>query len=364
MNIEPLLQIMVEMNASDLFFSVGAPVNAKVEGTLHAITESRLEPGSVKLLGYSLINDEQQAEFEAEMELNFAVSVEKIGRFRVNLYRQRGEVSMVVRHIKTDIPSIEELSLPAVLHDLVMAPRGLILVVGATGSGKSTTLATMIDHRNQTQSGHILTIEDPIEFIHNHGKSIVDQREVGSDTLSYGHALKNAMREAPDLIMMGEIRDKDTMQHAISYAETGHLCMATLHANNSYQTLERVINFFPEQMGAQLLDDLSLNLRAVVCMRLLKGVDGKRIPAVEVLLNTPHVSKIIQDGEIDKLKGVLDESKDKGMSSFDNAVYKLYTEGRVSLEEALHNANSQSNLKMRIRLGGEGMGKRLDDVTF
>jgi twitching motility protein PilU len=355
---------MVDMNASDLFFSVGAPVNAKVEGLLRPVTEARLQPGSVKMLAYGIMSEAQIKEFESELEMNMAFSASGIGRFRVNVFKQRGETGMVVRHIKTDIPSIAELKLPSILNELVMESRGLVLVVGSSGSGKSTTLASMIDHRNRNKAGHILTIEDPIEFLHEHKKSIIDQREVGMDTKSYAHALRNAMREAPDLILIGEIRDMETMQQAIAYAETGHLCMATLHSTNAYLTLERILNFFPDSAHRQLYEDLSLNLRGIVSQRLLMGKDGKRLPAVEVMLNTPYISELIKRGEVEKVNKAMEKSEDRGMKSFDQAVYDLYVEGRVTTDEALKNANSPGNVKMRIRLDHGDQDTGFDELEL
>ena len=355
---------MVDKNASDLFFSTGAPVNIKIEGKTAPVGHNSLEPGVVKKLAYSLMNDEQIRQFEATMEMNLAISVQNIGRFRVNIYRQRGEHAMVIRYIKSTIPSLEELNLLPILKKLVMEPRGLILVVGATGSGKTTTLASMIDYRNRQQTGHILTIEDPLEFIHKNINSIVDQREVGIDTLSYGNALKNAMRESPDVILIGEIRDHETMQHAMSYAETGHLCLSTLHANNASQTLDRILNFFPETAHNQLLIDLSLNLRAIISQRLILGVDGKRVPALEILLNSPYMSELIQKGEISKLTELMEQTTEQGMQSFDQALYDLHQAGKVDLEEALRNANSRNNLALRIHLSATGQVSTPDGMSF
>jgi len=360
MDIFPYLKLMMDKNASDLFFSTGSTVNIKIEGVTMPINQHKLEPGQVKQIAYSVMNDQQKKTFEAEMEMNLALAVKDIGRFRINVYRQRGEVAMVVRYIKSIIPSIEQLHLPAILRDLVMAPRGMVLLVGSTGSGKSTTLASMIDYRNSNSTGHILTIEDPIEYIHNHKKSVVDQREVGLDTLSYSNALKNAMREAPDVILIGEIRDRETMQHAIAYAETGHLCLSTLHANNAYQTMERIINFFPESSHEQLLKDLALNLRGVVAQRLLIGSDGKRIPACEILLNTPYISELIEKGEIEKIHDLMEKSGDSGMQTFDQAIFARYKGKEVSLDEALDNAESRNNLQIMIRLAG---GLSEDDLA-
>jgi len=284
MEIVPYLKLMVQKNGSDLFFSTGAPPNLKAEGRTMPIGDTPMAPGMVRNLAYSIMSDDQVSEFERTMEGNLAISIQGLGRFRVNVFRQRGDAAMVIRYIKGQIPSIEELNLPQTLKNLIMESRGLILVVGSTGSGKSTTLASMLDHRNQNSTGHILTIEDPVEFLHTHKKSVVDQREVGLDTLSYEVALKNAMREAPDVILIGEIRDRQTMQHAIAYAETGHLCLSTLHANNANQALDRIVNFFPDSAHHQLFMDLSLNLKAVVSQRLIKSKDGKRIPAVEIML--------------------------------------------------------------------------------
>ncbi|MCU0755665.1 MAG: PilT/PilU family type 4a pilus ATPase, partial [Xanthomonadales bacterium] len=303
-----------------------------------------------RAMAYSIMSDKQQKEFEATMEMNLAVGLPDVGRFRVNVYRQRGNIAIVVRYITNDIPALEKLNLPEKLKEIIMLPRGLVLVVGSTGSGKSTALASMIDFRNINRTGHILTIEEPIEFLHKHKKSIVDQREVGIDTISYENALKNAMREAPDVILIGEIRDRETMHHAIAYAETGHLCLATLHANNANQTLDRILNFFPESARHQLLIDLSLNLQAVLSLRLIKGTDGKRVPAVELLLKTPYVADLIEKGEVDQLKEAMKQGLNQGMLTFDESLYQLYTAGRITLNDALDNANSRTDLALRIRL--------------
>ncbi len=354
MDIVPYLKLMVQKNGSDLFFSTGAPPNLKAEGHTMPIGDTPMAPGMVRKLAYSIMNDEQVKEYERTMEGNLAISISGLGRFRVNVFRQRGDVAMVIRYIKGNIPSIEELNLPQILKELIMEPRGLVLVVGSTGSGKSTTLASMIDHRNNNMTGHILTIEDPVEFLHTHKKSVVDQREVGLDTISYEMALKNAMREAPDVILIGEIRDRQTMQHAIAYAETGHLCLSTLHANNANQALDRIINFFPDSAHHQLYMDLSLNLRAVVSQRLIKSTDGQRVPAVEIMLLSTFVAELIQKGDIHAVKEAMEQGTERGMQTFDQALYKLYKDGKISLENALGNADSRNNLSLRIRLDESG----------
>jgi len=350
MDITPFLKLMAEKEASDLFFSVGAPPNIKIKGATLPLSEKLLQPGEVKKLAYTIISDAQQAEFEGTMELNFAINLEGVGRYRVNLYRQRGEVSMVIRYIKSKIPKLEELNLPPVLKKLVMAPRGLILVVGATGSGKSTTLASMIDYRNEQKAGHILTIEDPVEFVYEHKKAVVDQREVGLDTLSYTNALKNAMREAPDVILIGEIRDRETMQHAIAYAETGHLCLSTLHANNANQAIDRIINFFPDSAQHQLLIDLSLNLKSVISQRLLPSTDNKLVPAIEILIQSAYISSLIEKRDIEEIKQAIEKSREEGMQTFDQSLYDLYKQGKITRELALQHADSSNNLSIKINL--------------
>ena len=351
MDIGQMLNFMVQKNASDLFLSVGAPPCLRVDGESSLLEQSPLSQSDLHTLAYSVMNDRQQREFEATMEMNLAFGLPEIGRFRVSVYRQRGAIAMAVRYITSTIPTLEALHLPAKLKELVMLPRGLVLVVGAAGSGKSTTLASMIDYRNSAHTGHILTIEDPIEYVHQHKKSVVDQREIGLDTLDYASALKNAMRQAPDAILIGEIRDAATMQHAIAYAETGHLCLSTLHANNANQALERIVNFFPENTHRQLLMDLALNLRAVISLRLLRATDGKRVPAVELLLQTPYIAELIQKGAIDKIKEVMAKERDLDMQTFDDALHNLYASGKISAEEALEHADSRSDLSLRIRLG-------------
>jgi len=354
MDIIPFFKLMVERSASDLFFSVGAPPHMKVEGVTAAIGKAPIKSQQMIEIAKSIMNDAQQKEFEATMELNMAISVEGVGRYRVNMYRQRGEVAMVVRYIKGNIPSIEDLHLPPVLKKIVMEPRGLVLVVGATSSGKSTTLASMIDYRNSHYCGHILTIEDPIEYLHQHKKSIIDQREVGIDTQTYDNALKNAMREAPDVILIGEIRDQSTMKHAIAYAETGHLCLATLHANNANQTMDRVLNFFPEEARLPLLLDLSLNLRAIISLRLIPSLNQQQVPAVEILLSTPYISDLIEKGKIDEIKEVMTKSTEQGMQTFDGALFDLYKAGKISKENAIQYADSKNNVGLKIRLTEEG----------
>ncbi len=351
MDMTPYLKLMAEKDASDMFFCTGTEPQIKIDGVIRPVGTKKLEPGDVTGMADGLMTAEQAKEFERTLELNFAVPLSGVGRFRVNLFRQRGEVSIVIRYINSVIPRIDEMNLPVILTDIVMEKRGLVLVVGATGSGKSTTLAAMIGHRNRYSNSHILTIEDPLEFIHNHERSIVQQREVGIDTLTYENALKNALREAPDVILIGEIRDMETMKHAIAYAETGHLCLATLHSTNANQTLDRILNFFPEVGHRQLLMDLSLNLRAIVSQRLLNTLDGGRIPAVEVMLNTPYIQELILKGSIGEIKEAMKESTDDGSMTFDQAILKLYRDKKITLEEALSHADSKNDLNLAIRMG-------------
>ncbi|WP_395789830.1 PilT/PilU family type 4a pilus ATPase [Aquimonas sp.] len=354
MDIGYFLKLMTEKNASDMFLTTGAPVNIKVEGKLYPLGNTGLPAGMVKKIAYSLMDEGQVPAFERDLELNMAIAVKDAGRFRINVFKQRGEVGMVIRAIKSEIPTVDQLKLPQVLKDLVMEARGLILVVGSTGSGKSTSLAAMIDHRNSSSSGHILTIEDPIEFLHRHKKSIVNQREVGLDTHAFANALKNAMREAPDVILIGEILDATTMESAIAFAETGHLCLATLHSNNADQTLERILNFFPESAHKNVLMNLALNLKAVISQRLVTGVDGKRLPAVEILINTPLIRDMVRRGQVHEIKDAMERSLEEGMQTFDQSLYRLYKEGKIELEEALRKADSRDGLSLKIRLSDGG----------
>lgn len=360
MDITPFFQLMVDRGASDLFFTVGAPPNIKIEGKLSPIGQSKVSSQQISEIASSLMTDEQRKEFEATMELNMAISIAGCGRFRINMFRQRGEIGIVIRYIKEEIPKLETLGLPLVLQQIIMELRGLVLVVGATSSGKSTTLASMIDYRNENHRGHILTIEDPIEYLHKHKKSIVDQREVGMDTLSYENALINAMREAPDVILIGEIRNRDTMKQAIAYAETGHLCLSTLHANNANQTMDRIINFFPDEAKHQLLLDLSLNLKAIISLRLIPGLSAKRVPAVEVLINSPYISDLIEKGKVEEIKEVMGKSREQGMQTFDQALFDLFKEGAISKENAIRYADSKNNVGLQIRLTEQG--KTVNDI--
>jgi twitching motility protein PilU len=351
MDITPYLKLMVEKEASDLFLTTDSPVKVKMEGKASSVGKTILTGELTKAAAYGIMNDKQIAEFEDRMECDFAIPLGDQARFRVNVFRQRGEVGMVLRRIPNEIPTIAQLGVPDILQELIMNKRGLILMVGATGSGKSTTLAAMINHRNENMAGHILTIEDPVEFSHPNLKAIVNQREVGVDTQSYANALKASLREAPDVILIGEIRDRTTMEAALELANTGHLAISTLHANNANQAMERVINMFPQDMHKQLFMDLSLNIRAVVSQRLVLGVDGKRIAAIEILVNTPHIQELILKGDIDELKVAMAESGQRGMQTFDTALFNLYKDGRIELEEALNNADSRTNLENKISFG-------------
>jgi twitching motility protein PilU len=348
MVLTPLFKLMAEKQASDMFFTAGSPIQIKIQGEVMPINAQVLDPTAAKKMAYECMTPEQIQSFEAELEINFSLIESGVGSFRVNVFRQRGAVAMVIRHIKVMIPTVEELRLPPVLKDVVMEKRGLIMVVGSTGSGKSSTLASMINHRNQAKSGHILTIEDPIEFMYRHAKSIVNQREVGIDTRSYTNALVNAMREAPDVILIGECRDRETFQAALAYAQTGHLCLTTVHANNSYYALNRVINFFPHEARNSLLMDLSVSLRAVISQRLVRDLKGKLCPAAEILLNTKHIQELIKGGDIDQIKDAMEQSLAPGCQTFEQALYGLYTQGIISIDEALSNADSATNLSWLI----------------
>ncbi len=350
MDIGYFLKLMREKNASDMFLTTGAPVYIKIEGKLYPMGNTGMPTGMVKKIAASLMDEASFNKFELELEHNMAISLKESGRFRINCFKQRGEIGMVIRAIKSEIPSIEQLQLPLILKDIINEPRGLVLVTGSTGSGKSTAMAAMINHRNDTQTGHILTIEDPIEFLHKHKKSIVNQREVGLDTHAFHNALRNAMREAPDVILIGEILDTTTMEAAIAFAETGHLCLATLHSNNADQTLDRILNFFPETAHKNVLMNLALNLKAVISLRLVIDKDGRRLPATEVLINTPFVRDLIRRGEVHEIKDAMDKSLEEGMHTFDQSLFKLYKSGKIELEEALRNADSRDGLSLKIRL--------------
>ena len=350
MGFKDLLVMLIEKEGSDLFLTTGAPPNIKAHGKLMRVGDKDLPPGAVKQIAYQIMNEQQIADFEKNPEMNLAIQEKGVGRFRVNIFQQRGELGIVARHIKTEIPSADSLGLPQILKQLVMQKRGIILFVGGTGSGKSTSLASLIDHRNKNADGHIITIEDPVEFIHRHQKSLVNQREIGMDTHSYEEALKNTLRQAPDVILIGEIRTRETMEHAMAFAETGHLCLSTLHANNANQALDRIINFFPEDRHKQLLLDLSLNLQGFISQRLIPTPDGKRCAAVEVLIGTPRVCDLIKQGKVDELKEVMEKSEQQGMKTFDAALFDLYKNGTISYEEALKNADSKNNLRLRIQL--------------
>ena len=353
MEFEDMLIKLATENGSDLYLATGAVPSIKFNGVLTPIQECPMELGQVAEIANRIMDEEQRIIFDKELEMNLALSLSKVGRFRVNIFRQRNEISIVARNIKLDIPTFEELKLPPILLDVIMEKRGLVLFVGATGSGKSTTLAALIDHRNTNTSGHIITIEDPIEYVHPHKKSIINQREVGVDTRSFHAALKNTLRQAPDVILIGEIRDRETMEHALAFAETGHLAISTLHANNANQALDRIINFFPEERRPQLMNDLGNNLKAFVSQRLVKTKDGKRRAAIEVLLGTATIQDMIRRGDFGNIKEIMEKSVNLGMKTFDQCLFELFCEGAIDEEEALRNADSVNNLKLKIKLHTE-----------
>lgn len=361
MILDKLFQLMAEKQASDIFISAGAPIHIKIQGNTIPVNQQIMLPDMIEKIAYELMSPDQIKTFETTWEMNLSFGVPNVGNFRVNIFRQRGSTSIVVRFILGNIPALDELGLPNILGELIMEKRGLILIVGATGSGKSTTLASMLDHRNANRSGHILTVEDPIEFLFKHKKSIVNQREIGMDTVDWHAALKNAMRQAPDCILIGEIRDKDTMQAAIAYAQTGHLCLATLHANNSYHALNRIISFFPAENRPALFLDLSVALRAIVSQRLVKKPDGKRIPTCEIMLNTRHISELIERGEVQGIKDAMEQTLAPGSQTFEQDLFNLYSAGTITIDEALANADSPTNLSWLINNSEFGSSNGKDD---
>jgi twitching motility protein PilU len=351
--ITKLLTAMSKAGGSDLFISKDFPPSMKMQGTMQPLTKQKLSAEVTRGLAQSLMNPRQRGDFTKDLECNFAISLPGVARFRVNVFMQQQQVGMVIRTIANDIPNLAKLGLPESLKDIVMTKRGLVLVVGATGSGKSTTLAAMIDHRNRSSAGHIVTVEDPVEFVHQSHQSLITHREVGIDTLSWHNALKNTLRQAPDVILIGEIRDTETMEHAIAFAETGHLCLGTLHSNSASQTIDRIINFFPEERRKQLLMDLSSNLRAIISQRLVRSIDGKsRKAAIEILINTPIVADKLLKGEFHEIKGIMSKSRELGMKTFDWSLFELYNEGAISYDEAIRNADSANELRLNIKLNG------------
>ena len=356
MEIRELLKTMVDREGSDLYLTVDAPPIYRIHGMTHPTSDPPFTNEQLEALALALMRGPQRSEFEEKMEMNLALYYKDLGRFRVNVFRQRGNVGLVFRHIKAEIQSVEQLGLPPIIKDLAMTKRGLILVVGATGSGKSTTLAAMIDHRNSVSPGHIISVEDPIEFVHPHKKCLITQREVGFDTLSFHNALKNTLRQAPDVILIGEIRDTETMEAAITFAETGHLCLGTLHSNNANQAIERIMNFFPVERHQQIYLQLSLNLRAILSQRLVPSLDGRRAPAIEIMLDTPRIKDLIKKSEIDTLKEAMEQGVEEGCQTFDYVLFTLYKEGKISLEQALINADSANNLRLKIKLEGVRSG--------
>mgnify|MGYP001827858676 CR=1 FL=1 len=373
MKVKPYLKHLAEHDGSDIYFSTGAVPKAKFLGKFKSLSKETFPPGDVKQLADELMTEEQREEFIKRPEMNLALSLPNIGRFRVNIFKQRGEVAMVIRYIKSEIPGFEQLGLPPVLKKAAMAKRGLVLFIGGTGMGKSTSLACLIDYRNENSEGHIITIEDPIEFIHRHKNCIVNQREIGMDTESWEDAMSNAMRQSPDAILIGEIRNRETMEHALAFAESGHLTLATLHANNASQALDRIINFFPADKHRSLLQDLSLNMRAFISQRLISTVDKKRCAAFEVLLNSPRMAELIRDNDLPEIKELMKKSEHTGMQTFDMDLYRLYKDGEISKDAALRNADSENDLSLKIGLDGGGNGSSqsssdsssdLDDLAF
>jgi twitching motility protein PilU len=348
-DIRVLLKEMSDRGASDLYVTADSPPVIRIEGTNHSVPGEALTPTDVEALANALMTERQRAIFEESMEMNLGISSSQLGRFRVNIFRQRGAVGVVVRQIKTLIPSIEELGLPAVLQEIALTKRGLVLVTGATGSGKSTTLAAMIDYRNENTAGHIISVEDPIEFIHPHKRCIVTQREVGFDTESFDTALKNTLRQAPDVILIGEVRDRATMEAAITFADTGHLCLATLHSNNANQAIERIMNFFPMERHSEMYLQLSLNLRGIISQRLVPGIDNMRVAALEIMMDTPYIKDLVKKGKIDTIKEAMERSRQEGGQTFDQSLFDLYSQGRISAEQALVNADSANNLRILIK---------------
>ncbi|ENX32231.1 hypothetical protein F889_03545 [Acinetobacter colistiniresistens] len=346
-----MLSKVVEYEGSDLFITADFPPSIKLQGLMRPLGQQALTADKTKLFAYSLMNEKQRQEFESEWECNFAINVPNVSRFRVNVFKQQLQIGMVIRTITSEIPNFQKLKLPESLKHVIMEKRGLVLVVGGTGSGKSTSLAAMIDHRNENSAGHIITVEDPVEYVHKHKKSMITHREVGVDCHSWHHALKNTLRQAPDVILIGEIRDTETMEHAIAFAETGHLCLGTLHANNANQALDRIINFFPEERRNQLLMDLSSNMKGIISQRLVRTQDGKgRRAAIEILLNTPLIADNILKGQFHALKEIMSKSRELGMQTFDQALFELYNEGAISYDEALRNADSVNELRLQIKL--------------
>ena len=352
LKILPYLKLAVEKNASDIFFTANAPALLKVEGEMMAIGKTMMTAEFIRELASSILTPEQQAYVEQHQEIDLATQAGGLGRFRVNVFTQRNTLGIVLRYVKSEVPRLEQLNVPEVLKDLIMHKRGMVLMVGATGSGKSTTLAAMINHRNENMAGHILTIEDPIEFVHPNKRSIINQREVGTDTVSYERALKSSLREAPDVILIGEIRTRETMEATMQLANTGHLAISTLHANNAYQALQRIINMYPDELRDQLYMDLSMTLRAIVSQRLVRRKDGRRCAANEVMLNTPYIQELILNRRVDEIKESMTQSSDKGMLTFDNSLYRLYKDGVIDIDEALDNADSRANLEAKINFGG------------